>query len=113
MGKMFEKSLSILPTLKSPGETIDDLNARAKDAGDTLSRFGGDEFVILLEGIYTRDDAVVVVDALLDALRDPVTLSGGHELVASLSIGVEHDEYRHVLSPLPRPIRDALCGDLD
>ena len=32
MGKLFEKSLSILPTLKSPGETIDDLNARAKDA---------------------------------------------------------------------------------
>jgi hypothetical protein len=38
MGKMFEKSLSILPTLKSPGETIDDLNTRAKDAGETLSR---------------------------------------------------------------------------
>jgi hypothetical protein len=38
MGKMFEKSLSILPTLKSPSETIDDLNARAKGAGDTLSR---------------------------------------------------------------------------
>jgi hypothetical protein len=38
MGKMFEKSLSILPTLKSPGETIDDLNARAKDAGQALSR---------------------------------------------------------------------------
>lgn len=38
MGKLFEKSLSILPPLKSPGETIDDLNARAKDAGDTLSR---------------------------------------------------------------------------
>jgi len=37
-GKMFQNSLSILPTLKSPGETIDDLNARAKDAGDTLSR---------------------------------------------------------------------------
>jgi len=38
MGKLFEKSLSIFPTLKSPGETIDDLNTRAKDAGDTLSR---------------------------------------------------------------------------
>jgi hypothetical protein len=41
MGKMFEKSLSILPTLKSPTETIDDLNARArdaaKDAADSLS----------------------------------------------------------------------------
>jgi hypothetical protein len=42
MGKMLEKSLSVLPTLKSPGETIDDLNARAKDvakdAGESLSR---------------------------------------------------------------------------
>jgi hypothetical protein len=38
MGKMFEKSMSILPTLKSPGETIDNLHATAKDAGDALSR---------------------------------------------------------------------------
>jgi hypothetical protein len=38
MGKFFEKSLSILPPLKSPAEAIDDLNTRAKDAGDTLSR---------------------------------------------------------------------------
>jgi len=38
MGKLLEKSLSVLPPLKSPSETIEDLNARAKDAGDTLSR---------------------------------------------------------------------------
>jgi hypothetical protein len=42
MGRLFEKSLSILPTLKSPQETIDDLNSRAKDAArdasDSLSR---------------------------------------------------------------------------
>jgi hypothetical protein len=42
MGKALEKSLSILPTLKSPSETIDDLNTRAKDAardaGESLSR---------------------------------------------------------------------------
>jgi hypothetical protein len=37
MGKLFEKSLSILPKIKSPSETIDDLNARAKDAGESLS----------------------------------------------------------------------------
>ncbi len=32
---------------------------------------------------------------------------------ASLSIGVDHNEYRHLLSPLPRTIRDSLCHDLD
>jgi hypothetical protein len=39
MGRLFNK---ILPPMKSPGEAIDDLNARAKDtmkdAGDALSR---------------------------------------------------------------------------
>ncbi len=42
MGKVLEKSLSIFPTLKSPGETLDDLNAKTKDAvkdaGESLSR---------------------------------------------------------------------------
>ena len=41
IGRLFEKSKSLLPTIKSPGETIDDLNARAKDvakdAGDSLT----------------------------------------------------------------------------
>ena len=31
---------------------------------------------------------------------------------ASLSIGVDHDNYRHVQSPLPAPIRDSLARDL-
>ena len=38
MGKLFEKSLSILPRLKSPQETIEDLNTQTKDAGDSLTR---------------------------------------------------------------------------
>ncbi|OCK58889.1 hypothetical protein LMTR3_32475 [Bradyrhizobium sp. LMTR 3] len=37
IGKLFEKSKSLLPSLKSPGATIDDLNAGAKGAGDSLS----------------------------------------------------------------------------
>jgi hypothetical protein len=32
---------------------------------------------------------------------------------ASLSIGVDHDAYRHVVSPLAGPIRDTLSRDLD
>jgi hypothetical protein len=38
MGKLFEKSLSVFPTLKSLGESADEFNARAKDAGDSVSR---------------------------------------------------------------------------
>jgi hypothetical protein len=42
IGKLFEKPSSMLPTLKSPKEAIDDLNTRAKDmtrdATDGLSR---------------------------------------------------------------------------
>lgn len=42
MGKLLEKSLSVLPPLKSPTDTIGDLGTRAKDAakdaGDALSR---------------------------------------------------------------------------
>jgi hypothetical protein len=46
MGKLFDKLPSMLPPLKSPAETIDDLNARARnavkdaasDAGDAMSR---------------------------------------------------------------------------
>lgn len=38
MGKLFEKLPSILPPLKSPTETMSDLNARTKEAGEALSR---------------------------------------------------------------------------
>ncbi len=72
---------------------IGDRLRRAVRPADTLSRFGGDEFVILLEGVYSRDDAIEVVNAVLDALRDPVILSGGQELVATMSIGVALSEY--------------------
>jgi hypothetical protein len=38
LGKLFEKSLSVFPTLKGLRESADDFNARAKDAGDSMSR---------------------------------------------------------------------------
>jgi hypothetical protein len=32
---------------------------------------------------------------------------------ASLSIGVDHDNYRHVSGPLAAPVRNSLTRDLD
>jgi hypothetical protein len=50
MGKLFEKSLSILPTLKSQQEAIEDWNTRArdaaKDASDSLSRLAQPSSVV-------------------------------------------------------------------
>lgn len=37
IGKLFEKSRSLLPPLKSPTEAIDDLNTKARSAGDSLT----------------------------------------------------------------------------
>ena len=39
LGKFFGSPSLSLPPLKSPQQTIDDLNNRARDAGDNLSRF--------------------------------------------------------------------------
>jgi hypothetical protein len=46
IGKLFEKSKSLLPSLKSPGEAIDDFNARTKDAGQSLSNMAKPSVIV-------------------------------------------------------------------
>ncbi len=55
--------------------------------GDTLSRFGGDEFTLLLPEVRTRDDIVVIASKILDKLAAPFVIDG-HELFVGASIGV-------------------------
>ncbi len=56
-------------------------------ATDTLARFGGDEFVVLCEGMADGSEVVPIADRLLDACSTPVDL-GGSEFVPTASIGV-------------------------
>jgi diguanylate cyclase (GGDEF)-like protein len=51
------------------------------------SRVGGDEFVILLDGINDQEDVVAVAERVRDQLRRPYDL-GGHERATSVSIGI-------------------------
>lgn len=56
-------------------------------ADPTLSRFGGDEFGVLLDNVGDRKSAEFVAQRMLDALRPPFRLQG-REVYASVSIGI-------------------------
>jgi Amt family ammonium transporter len=53
---------------------------------DTLSRMGGDEFMLLLPKIKTREDAQAVTEKFLEAFQKPLNING-HEITIGLSIG--------------------------
>jgi diguanylate cyclase (GGDEF)-like protein/PAS domain S-box-containing protein len=55
--------------------------------GDTVARFGGDEFVVLCDDVH--DEAVVpaVAERLVDAIEQPVVVSG-REVFITASLGV-------------------------
>jgi diguanylate cyclase (GGDEF)-like protein/PAS domain S-box-containing protein len=55
--------------------------------GDTLARFGGDEFVVLLEDLQDQTAGEAVAQRILDELEHPFPL-GGRDLPVSASIGV-------------------------
>jgi diguanylate cyclase (GGDEF)-like protein/PAS domain S-box-containing protein len=54
---------------------------------DTLARFGGDEFVVLCEGLSEPAEVVAVADRLLAACAEPIDLAGS-EFVPTCSIGI-------------------------
>jgi len=55
--------------------------------GDTLSRFGGDEFIILLEDIRNTSDALVIAERIHQRLAAAFNLDG-QEVFTTASIGI-------------------------
>lgn len=60
---------------------------RCVRGGDTVARFGGDEFVAVIEGLVEAEDATRVVEAIREALAEPFDLVGEPIRVA-VTIGV-------------------------
>ncbi|HWI14509.1 MAG TPA: EAL domain-containing protein, partial [Burkholderiales bacterium] len=56
-------------------------------ASDTVSRHGGDEFLVLLPEILHVDDAARIAENLMEEVSRPYAI-GGHELATSVSIGI-------------------------
>ena len=55
--------------------------------GRTVARIGGDEFVVLLDGIQEPADALLVAERIQESLADPIVLEGV-EFFTSASIGI-------------------------
>jgi diguanylate cyclase (GGDEF)-like protein/PAS domain S-box-containing protein len=79
----------------SLGHTIGDLllrEAAQRLAGslretDTVSRFGGDEFNLLLTQVHNVEETAVVANKILQSMERPYLLDG-HELFLTCSIGI-------------------------
>lgn len=55
--------------------------------GDTLARFGGDEFALILPSVNHKDDAAKIAEKVLEELREPFSIDE-HELYVTSSIGI-------------------------
>jgi diguanylate cyclase (GGDEF)-like protein/PAS domain S-box-containing protein len=54
---------------------------------DTVARFGGDEFVVLVQGLGDPADLTALADRVVAGLRAPYRI-GNEEVVATVSIGI-------------------------
>ena len=65
--------------------------------GDTVARFGGDEFVVLLTNLSEWSDAKWIAEELLSAFALPHYLSN-HQIVTTASVGLVTNEHRYKCS---------------
>ncbi len=62
------------------------------DRSHTAGRIGGDEFVVVLEGVSGRDEACAIAQRLMDVLAAPYRI-GTHSVHSTASIGIVTSEH--------------------
>ena len=55
--------------------------------GDTVARFGGDEYVLIIPDLKTIEDAIPVAQKIVDSFRKPFLIDK-HQLFVTTSIGI-------------------------
>jgi diguanylate cyclase (GGDEF)-like protein/PAS domain S-box-containing protein len=85
--------------------SIADRFRRHAREGDTIARFGGDEFMVLLDTVGGRDEAVAACERFLEAFAQPHDIDG-RSVVSTASIGL-------VMSDLGYTDPDEMIRDAD
>jgi diguanylate cyclase (GGDEF)-like protein/PAS domain S-box-containing protein len=55
--------------------------------GDTVARFGGDEFIVLLEGIDSDDEPIAVAGRIIERISQPLEI-GERRVTVTASVGI-------------------------
>ncbi len=63
------------------------LKAEIRDV-DVISRFGGDEFIILLNDLDSKKDVEIIAERILKSFDDPFTIADSIEVFITVSIGI-------------------------
>ncbi len=82
---------------------------KAVRPGDLVSRLGGDEMAVLLDGVTGVEEAAGVAERLLAALAEPYAV-GGREVVVTVSVGVAVADAEGLAGPRLREERADLTG---
>ena len=77
-------------------------------SADTVARIGGDEFIVLLSEIYSRQDAIDVAEKIGKAIGTPLQI-GGKQVSVSASIGIAiYPDHKSTVFDLMRAADEAM-----